>query len=714
MRRFLLAAALGLNITFPAAVPPASPVNAVFSDGQTFVTWPDQATGSAGNNWRYSMYRSTSPITSANCESGTLIASHIFNNSAQLFGGTPNGTGATFTQANRQNATGPMAILSFGGLALPTYSGLQVYTATATQNAYYCIEANPQPSGSDVFLGSAGPMAETAATIPTPIKYADSLSRGQTYGKINCSSSCGSIPTILVAHASEASGGPPPDNQYGDYWEFFGTAADGYQDGRQTTFDVLEDGVGGTTWPGQANALVISPRDTWWTTDGSAGLETFHQGVGMTPNPLVGSANEMYLSTANGYNQFLNFAISHYGANSNNIQWTGQSMGAWGGANTGLHMTSPEMAGLWLFAPMWRMDHRSNQAWAGDSWSNVPFKATLGTAPATMGANAAAINLNTGPTWGGSGGYVDEPTFLAANPGTDLPFIDFAVSAQDGFALWSDEVAAINALETAHRGFVATWDQGGHNEASQWGLMGENINCNNAPAASFCYHMNTFQLNVPYLALSNSSIDDNWGTATVQPNGLFDGDQTGCANCGFSWTIPTDSSGAFNFTISNGWMGLSPTLTPTTTISSNIPATGTGTFTVTSTASLQPVSPNLYFLVSNTEVLKVSNITGSTVTYTARGQLGTTTQAHTSGDAIVQFMMKPTGPNHGPFSAMTVDVTPRRRQHFLPTPTTVVTCTVTPFGGSPTTINATVDSNSNFDLVGVPINSGGATSANCT
>src|SRR5215472_19310481 len=43
-----------------------SAVQATFQNGQTFVTWPDQATGSAGNNWRYSMYRSTSPLNSGN------------------------------------------------------------------------------------------------------------------------------------------------------------------------------------------------------------------------------------------------------------------------------------------------------------------------------------------------------------------------------------------------------------------------------------------------------------------------------------------------------------------------------------------------------------------------------------------------------------------------------------------------------------------------
>ena len=172
-----------------------------------------------------------SPITSGNYGSATLIASHVFNNSGQLFGGDPSISGGNaFTQANRQDAGLPMSILAFGGSALPAYSGLQIYTPTGTQSAYYAVVGNPQPSGSDSYIGSFGPVAETAGTV-VPIKYADSLSRGVNYGKITAPTG---IPVIFNAHPSGSSGGAPGRCINGDYWEWFLPPQDGYQDGRAT------------------------------------------------------------------------------------------------------------------------------------------------------------------------------------------------------------------------------------------------------------------------------------------------------------------------------------------------------------------------------------------------------------------------------------------------------------------------------------------------
>jgi hypothetical protein len=84
-------------------------VCAQFQSGQTFVTWTDMATGAAGDNWRYSRYRSTAPITSGNYGSATLIASLILNNSWQLIGANPNTGGASYSPANRRSAAQPMA-----------------------------------------------------------------------------------------------------------------------------------------------------------------------------------------------------------------------------------------------------------------------------------------------------------------------------------------------------------------------------------------------------------------------------------------------------------------------------------------------------------------------------------------------------------------------------------------------------------------------------
>ncbi len=681
-------------------------VLATFQNGQTFIRWPDQDIGAAGNNWRYSVYRSTSVLNSGNCASATLIASSVFNNSAQLFGGNISViNGSTFTQANRQNAALPMSVLSDLGTPVNSYTGLQVYTALGSASAYYCVIAISQNGGSDTYIGAAGPVSESVGT-PTPIKAADSLTRGQSYGKITAPTG---LPIILNAHASSGTGGAPPNNIYGDYWEWFLTTTDGYQDGRYTATDVLQDNA--QNWPGETHALVLSPRDTWWSTNGTTGLETYHQGVGMSPNALVGAANKMYVSTANGYQKMLNHAVSHYGADGNQIHWSGTSMGAWGGANTGVRMTSPQLSGVWVTLPRWRMDNYTSQTWAGLTWNAAwPFAPSLAAAPNLMGTNAAAINLNTGPVWGGTAGYVDIPTFMSSNLGTDIPYVSTMATKNDPFSLWADHLSALTALRAGKRGFAFVWTMGLHDGTGAAGA----IDCDSSTrTTATCYHKANFKLNAAYLAFDNSSIDDDPGNGGTTANGLVNGDYVGCSNCGFSWTVSADTAGAFNFSVGNGYMANAATAAPATTLTGSMASSGSGSVTVTSGAAFSTIATGNYFLVGGTEVVLVASISGNTVNFTTRGLLGSTAAAHSPGAAIQQFIIKPTGPNAGAVSSMTVDIIPRRRQAFLPAVSATVTCTVTPNGGSPSTLTPTVDADGLFTLLSVPINSSGVTVVTC-
>src|SRR5687767_5096221 len=61
-------------------------IQAVHRHGQTFVTWQDVAEGEAGANYRYSLYRSTEPITAQNLPQAQLCYRGVLNNSAKLYG----------------------------------------------------------------------------------------------------------------------------------------------------------------------------------------------------------------------------------------------------------------------------------------------------------------------------------------------------------------------------------------------------------------------------------------------------------------------------------------------------------------------------------------------------------------------------------------------------------------------------------------------------
>lgn len=697
-----------------------SGVCADFSDGQTFVQWPDVLdTGVTDYTKRYRAYRATTARNSGNCTSGTKIASYILPNSGQLIGGTPNGSGATYTQANRSSAAQPMAVIpdaQHGGLKTLAYAtGLQPYTALATENAYYCVGSTDTSDGSFSYIGAVGPIAESVAT-PTAKLYAH---RTTGYGAVTGSTS--GLPVVFSAHASSGqAGGTVSNSAAGDFYEMFGRADEGWQDGQQRVYDVVKDGVSGRAYASfSSGPLAVTNRDAIWYPDGVAvsgvgSMETYHSGIGMSPNSLVGPANRRYETTGNSIARFLNFTISNYGADPNQLYWAGASLGAYGGAYTGIRMTSPRISALSLMHPNWRWDHLSSAKWPG-IWPRVtPFVATVAAPFSTLGTIATNVLMADGTRWGGDGGYADIPAFIAAAPGSDIPVAMWKDTKDDGNVLWADDIAAMAAFQSAKRGHVFVFSHGGHETALGGGVM----DCDLGGAdSSVCYHKTDFKLNVPYPATSNSSIDDDPGTATRLANGVFDGDDNGGINLGFKWSFTADTSSNAAFTISNAYMGRTPTPHATTT-AGTMASSGSGSVTVADGTQFAALTggANTYFLIGNTvsdqEAVLVTSVVGNTVTFASRAQLGSTAKAHAFGVAIRQFISQPTAPNGGPYASMTVDITPRRLQAFLPANTTAPTCTITPFGESPVTQTPTV-ANGLFTLVAVKINVGGNTSVSC-
>ncbi len=322
--------------------------------------------------------------------------------------------------------------------------------------------------------------------------------------------------------------------------------------------------------------------------------------------------------------------------------------------------------------------------------------------------------MQDGSTWGGTGGYADIPGWIAANPAEDLPFTAAFISKDDPYPSgFSDFISAITAFQAAHQGHAFCWDMGQHD------VNGIGVIDRDGPAAdtSVAYSKASFKLTLPYIATSGSSIDDTPGTGARNGSGVYDGDYVGCVNAGFAWTVSSDTSGAFNFTIDNNFMDRSPTTQAQTTLSGSIASSGSGAVTVADASGFLSVGGgnNVYALVNGTEIIKITSIVGNTINYSSRGQLGTSAGAHSSGETIKQLASQPTGPNGGPYATMTVDVTPRRIQGFTKGKTDgqIPSCNITPFGGSLTTQTPTV-ANNIFTLTGVIINSGGATTIACS
>ena len=690
------------------------PVCAQFQNGQTFVTWADMATGAAGDNWRYSMYRSTAPITSASYASATLIASLILNNSGQLSGGNPS-AGSNFSQGTRQNASVPMVMLSDLGTPLSYGTGLQVYTALGSASAYYAIVAVPSSGGlptgvAPTYIGSVGPVAEAVGSV-TPIKFADSFNRGQSYGKIT--SPAGKA-LVFKPHASSRGGGPAGPGSTavaGDYWIWWLTAArEGWQDGRQTTWGVLQ--TSDTGW------LEAYNRDTIWNPLGTGGLEANHLGFGFTPNPLVGPPNRLYETNQLGIQRGLKWTIAHYGADPNAIYWRGTSLGGMAATTVGMRMKDPQAAAIFATDAQWRVDWRWGNNVCGFVWSAaMPFKATLGTAPYVCGPNngptTSSLVMASDPsmtflTWG------NMPAFIASDPGTDLPAAFWFNAKDDG--PFSQQLQADAAFKGAHRGYAWVWNTSHHDQSAT-----NIVDCTSGAAvAASCHQQSWYKLNKPYLAFDGSSIDHDPGTGHRNAFGLLDGDVTGGINLGFNWKVSADTPGAFNFTVGNTWMTQPKTPEPTTRTTAAVTKTDTVIHLQDPSVFINANSAgsfrNDFYLIDSTEIVRAPSTTavqGNDLTQLQRGQLGTAALEHGSGATVRQYMRQPSGPPNGAVSTMTVNITPRRMQNFIRANGVSVSCKVTPFGGNPSTVNMTV-TNKIFTLPAVRINSSGVTTVNCS
>lgn len=685
-------------------------------NGQTFVTWKDMASGATGNNYRYKIVRSLSPITSSNYTSLSPFAIEILNNSAQLYGGTLTGTPINLNATNRQDPQWQMVRLSDLGTPLDYGSGIQVHTATANQDAYYAVVAVQcatagcpagATGGTDIYLGSVGPMTETVAT-PKPIKVADS-SRA-TYGKIDVP--VNNIPVVFTAHQSGGTGGIVGGNAYGDLWEWFLTPAEGWQDGRQTNAQIALDKA--QNW--SQTVLLVSARDAVWNPLGTGGIETLWYGLGMTPLSSVGPANRKYAGTCKSVARTMNWVQTQYSVDPNQLHWQGASMGAWGAASCGIKMSSPRLSAIWAQNPVWRPYTLSAGYWPGLTWSSTwPFAASLGSGANTLGTVASTVLTDTGAVWGGTGGTADIPTYLAQNPGDDIPVAIWVNQPKDGYAAWADNLTAVSALQTARRGHAFAWTIG-TNPHNTGGVQGGLIICDGpGKDATICYSKSDFKLNAPYPAFSNSSIDDNMGTGVDQANGYPDGDFSGCINCGFSWNFSSDTPSVLAFTVDNAWMNRLPNPPATTTLTGDISSSGGGTVNVADGSVFRPIGEGNFFIVNNSELIQITSVSGNQVTYTTRGVYGTPVAGHSNGETIRQAFFKPTGPNAGPFSTMTVDITPRRMQSFKKATGATVTCDVTPDGNS--TVQKTgnvVGSNGVFTITGITINATGPTSITCS
>lgn len=406
---------IGVSTALAADAPNVTNISVEHRNGQTFITWTDSLTGASGQSLRYKIYRATSQITDTT--TATLIADGVLNNSGQLDTGQLNST-------TRINASQEMAIIEDSGSALSDWTGLAVYTATATESAYYAV-ITYEPSGSTYATPSpisAGNNATTVAVGETVASIEPVKQKTNTNSSTSFSGS--GLPLVLNLHASSASGSFPygHSSTVGDLYAYWGDTDMHWQDGVQGIFTVWQDQ---TTTP---NQVVLYPRDTVYNKAGSGALETMWFGLS---TDLLGESgdNIAYNFTEDKLDYLVPWVSGEYNVDTNKIYATGGSMGAWGSISYAFRRPNT-FAAVFPDRPRWIQKTIADT----DTGGNTTATATVPMMP------------------DGTTAYLDQQNAIDfiedANTNNDpLPPVAWGIGSNDGYATWQEQLDAVTALD---------------------------------------------------------------------------------------------------------------------------------------------------------------------------------------------------------------------------------------------------------------------------
>lgn len=555
-------AAAGLAQT----APPVTNIHAVQHDGQTFITWIDAATGTAGANYRYDVYRSTDgPIT--DLRRATLVQRGIYNNSAQLIGPKP------FNQVTRQNAAFAASKIQNGGAALPMRSGVAVYTNRETASAHYAVITRDitnalQPSP----VSASNSVATAVKESPAPIVPVLQVPSTDPARKPFCCSISGkaNLPLWLRLHGSGGSAATTGDLQA--YW---GDSTMGYQDGIQSMFAVYEDHTGNAIAKGGARQLIMTPQDAVWSIDGNFGSETLWYGYKIVPNFVQDRNPHIYPFTQAKLAFILPWAIRHYSADPNRIYGISESMGGYGTVLWSLRQPNL-FAAIFMRIPIL------------GPWLHIPslMDVTLTGQPRMV--NATNDTLPNGTLYNKD---TDVASWIVEDCSRNLPYVSWSSGRQDAtlanHRMWSYSVQMANALKKCHYGLSFIWSDGIHNNST--------ASLENSLLEQY---QSAFARNVSYPAFTNFALDSDYGNGDYKQGAL-----AGCVNCGWRWKIISDTAISWSASFSNVEVTKRSTtdITPRNTQFFK-PAPGTAVKWTTSTGQMGTAVADSYGLITVTGV----------------------------------------------------------------------------------------------------------------
>ena len=515
-----LAAALlgGLSGTAGLAAPAASELQATLRHGQVLLTWREAATPPGTT---FNVYVSGAPIRDT--ATASRVGHHVEPRSAMDWWENP----AAMTRQTPADRTRGFR-LDAGAPALDPEGGLFVHTVrSATRSPLFFAVTHSRPDGQEDGALVAGANATTGAILAIA-EPTEPIWQGK--GTMPPPGAGAGLPLALSLHGKS---GVIAESEY----LAFGDATLGWREGLPFKFSVRLQG----------NEVVIRPTDRAWINrnhdeagdGGTPAIWTFWYGY----NSNIFDRALMAQGTPTNYTEqrllwILQWVQRHYQTDRQRWYCSGSSMGGCGTVSFGLR--HPELfAACHAHVPIVSYTYDATDATRGSARRLEPAAWTGRIGPEVRTQEGVPLLERMNGT-----------RFVAATT-RDLPFLFLLNGRQDGSIPWSNNPPFYRALDAAHHGFAAYWDDGRHDTVGK--EAAEDIK--GWPKA-----MRRFRLNESFPAFSRTSSNRQPGSGDPA-----DGDSVGWMNRGLDWGAIQDTADHYAITLRAAFPGLAyPVLTDVT------------------------------------------------------------------------------------------------------------------------------------------------------
>jgi hypothetical protein len=479
----------------------------VARNGQVFLTWDENETP---NGTSFNVYVADHPISDV--QDARRVGHHIEQRSGRDWWADP----ASFTKG--ADVAEPVGFrVDNDGPRLSPRSGLFVHTPSPeTKGPLYFAVTTTDANGHEEtkIVAGTNSLAAGVTPAPGPIKPI-----WQREGQAPAPGAGKGLPLSLELHGK---GGVVPDMEY----LAFGDETMGWREGLPFKFSVrLEN-----------KSVVVRPTDRAWINrphdeagdSGVPAIWSFWYGYNskIYDRSLMGSGVPTnYTERRNLW--ILNWVQEQYQPDPNRWTCSGSSMGGCGTIAFGLH--HPELfAACHAMIPIVAytdLGEENGKRLGVSSKSRLEPNCWTGPIPSDLKTNEGVPLLDR----------LNGTKFVSETE-ADLPYLFLVNGRQDGSIPWENNPPFYRAMEDAHRGFSAFWDDGTHSTCGK-----------EAPPdvkAWTTRFRERFRRDESYPAFTHTSTDKNPGNGS-----RTDGDTVGWINRGVDWKEIDDAPDHYSIVV---------------------------------------------------------------------------------------------------------------------------------------------------------------------